>query len=121
MDGQARCASQNFGDRTSGSAADRTPFDVGRGARRSSSLGGRDRHSEHHRVLRHRAQNGVNYLVKLVSIFTYFGEDRQCCVSRELTKKFEENARGTLKEVLEHFSAKGVKGEIVIVIAGKEK
>ena len=59
MDGQARCASQNFGDRTSGSAADRTPFDVGRGAKCSSSLGGRDRHSEHRRVLRHRAQNGV--------------------------------------------------------------
>jgi 16S rRNA (cytidine1402-2'-O)-methyltransferase len=42
-------------------------------------------------------------------------------VSRELTKKFEENFRGTIKEVHEHFSEKGVKGEIVIVIAGKEK
>jgi 16S rRNA (cytidine1402-2'-O)-methyltransferase len=61
-------------------------------------------------------------LVKtLEQMMTYFGEDRQCSVSRELTKKFEENFRGTIKEVHEHFSEKGVKGEIVIVIAGKEK
>jgi 16S rRNA (cytidine1402-2'-O)-methyltransferase len=61
-------------------------------------------------------------LVKtLEQIMSYFGEDRQCSVSRELTKKFEENFRGTIKEVHEHFSEKGVKGEIVIVIAGKEK
>ena len=50
----------------------------------------------------------------------YFGAERQCCVSRELTKKFEENKRGTLQEVHDHFNAKPVKGEIVIVIAGKE-
>lgn len=61
-------------------------------------------------------------LVKtLEQLMTYFGEDRQCSVSRELTKKFEENFRGTIKEVYEHFSEKGVKGEIVIVIAGKAK
>lgn len=61
-------------------------------------------------------------LVKtLEQLITYFGEDRQCSVSRELTKKFEENKRGTLKEVHEHFAEKGVKGEIVIVIAGLEK
>jgi 16S rRNA (cytidine1402-2'-O)-methyltransferase len=50
----------------------------------------------------------------------YFGAERSCCVSRELTKKFEENKRGTLQEVHDHFNAKAVKGEIVIVIAGKE-
>jgi len=61
-------------------------------------------------------------LVKtLEQMMSYFGEDRQCSVSRELTKKFEENFRGTIKEVHEHFAVKGVKGEIVIVIAGKEK
>lgn len=61
-------------------------------------------------------------LVKtLEQMMSYFGEDRQCSVSRELTKKFEENFRGTIKEVHEHFAGKGVKGEIVIVIAGKEK
>ena len=66
-------------------------------------------------------ESPMRLLKTLEQLITYFGEDRQCCVSRELTKKFEENARGTLKEVLEHFSVKGVKGDIVIVIAGKEK
>jgi 16S rRNA (cytidine1402-2'-O)-methyltransferase len=60
-------------------------------------------------------------LVKtLHQLMEYFGENRPCCVSRELTKKFEENARGSLKEVHDHFTQKTVKGEIVIVIAGKD-
>jgi 16S rRNA (cytidine1402-2'-O)-methyltransferase len=59
-------------------------------------------------------------LVKTLNEFIqYFGADRPCCVSRELTKKFEENARGSLQEVYEHFNAKTVKGEIVIVVQGK--
>ena len=59
-------------------------------------------------------------LVKTLSHFIeYFRADRQCCVSRELTKKFEENKRGTLQEVHDHFNAKAVKGEIVIVVEGK--
>jgi 16S rRNA (cytidine1402-2'-O)-methyltransferase len=59
-------------------------------------------------------------LVKTLNEFVqYFGAGRQCCVSRELTKKFEENARGSLQEVHDHFNAKTVKGEIVIVVAGK--
>ncbi len=58
-------------------------------------------------------------LVKTLEEFIqYFGEDRSCCVSRELTKMFEENARGTLRTVCEHFKQKGVKGEIVIVVQG---
>lgn len=60
-------------------------------------------------------------LVKTLNNFIeYFGADRPCCVSRELTKKFEENKRGTLQEVHDHFNAKAVKGEIVIVVQGKE-
>lgn len=60
-------------------------------------------------------------LVKSLEEFiTYFGAERQCCVSRELTKLFEENKRGTLREVADHFKAKTVKGEIVIILAGKE-
>ena len=60
-------------------------------------------------------------LVKSLEEFaTYFGADRQCCVSRELTKMFEENKRGSLQEVAAHFKAKTVKGEIVIVIQGKD-
>ncbi len=60
-------------------------------------------------------------LVKTLNEFIqYFGANRPCCVSRELTKKFEENARGSLQEVHDHFNAKAVKGEIVIVVAGLE-
>lgn len=59
-------------------------------------------------------------LVKtLDEIAKYFGEDRLCSVSRELTKKFEETKRGTLKEVADYFRNKTVKGEIVMVVAGK--
>ena len=58
-------------------------------------------------------------LVKTLKDFIeYFGAERQCCVSRELTKKFEENKRGSLKDVFTHFDNKTVKGEIVIVVAG---
>jgi 16S rRNA (cytidine1402-2'-O)-methyltransferase len=60
-------------------------------------------------------------LVKtLGSFITWFGAERQCSVSRELTKLFEENKRGSLQEVCNHFTNKTVKGEIVIVVAGKE-
>ena len=60
-------------------------------------------------------------LVKTLQEFiTYFGAERLCSVSRELTKLYEENARGTLQEVCTHFQQKEVKGEIVIVVAGKE-
>lgn len=61
-------------------------------------------------------------LVKTLEEFSpYFGADRICSVSRELTKLFEENKRGTLTEVAAYFSEKAVKGEIVIVVAGKDK
>jgi 16S rRNA (cytidine1402-2'-O)-methyltransferase len=58
-------------------------------------------------------------LVKtLEELMLYFGEGRLCCVSRELTKIYEENRRGSLREVCDHFREKGVKGEIVIVVEG---
>jgi len=60
-------------------------------------------------------------LLKTLSNFCeYFGEDRQVSVSRELTKLYEETIRGTSKEVLEHYTSKPPKGEIVIVVAGKK-
>jgi 16S rRNA (cytidine1402-2'-O)-methyltransferase len=60
-------------------------------------------------------------LVKTLEEFiTYFSNERQCSVSRELTKMFEENKQGTLREVADYFTQKTVKGEIVIVVAGKE-
>jgi 16S rRNA (cytidine1402-2'-O)-methyltransferase len=61
-------------------------------------------------------------LVKTLEEFiTYFGTERTCSVSRELTKMFEENKRGTLTEIAVYFKEKTVKGEIVIVVAGKDK
>ena len=60
-------------------------------------------------------------LVKtLEEMSEYFGADRRCCVSRELTKLFEENRRGSLAEVCAYYKEKGVKGEIVIVVEGKQ-
>ncbi|HUM98606.1 MAG TPA: 16S rRNA (cytidine(1402)-2'-O)-methyltransferase [Chitinophagaceae bacterium] len=59
-------------------------------------------------------------LIKTLEDFIqYFGDERYCCVSRELTKMFEENKRGALKDVKEYFADKQVKGEIVIIVAGK--
>jgi len=58
-------------------------------------------------------------LVKTLSDFMqHFGPERRCSVSRELTKKFEENKRGSLQEVHDYFKEKGVKGEIVVVVEG---
>lgn len=64
-------------------------------------------------------ESPVRLVKTLKQLGEYFGEDRQCSVSRELSKKFEENFRGTIKKVHDHFDAKTVRGEIVIVIAGK--
>lgn len=59
-------------------------------------------------------------LVKALTQLTeYFGEERQASVSRELSKLFEENVRGSLKELIVYFEKKTVKGEIVVVVAGK--
>jgi 16S rRNA (cytidine1402-2'-O)-methyltransferase len=65
-------------------------------------------------------ESPVRLVKTLEEFIQYFGADRQCSVSRELTKMFEENKRGTLQEVCDHFKQKTVKGEIVIVLAGKE-
>lgn len=64
-------------------------------------------------------ESPMRLLKTLTQFIEYFGADRPCCVSRELTKKFEENKRGTLQEVHDYFNAKPVKGEIVIVVQGK--
>jgi 16S rRNA (cytidine1402-2'-O)-methyltransferase len=55
----------------------------------------------------------------LKDFIEYFGSERQCSVSRELTKIYEESKRGSLQEVYDYFNAKEVKGEIVIVVTGK--
>jgi 16S rRNA (cytidine1402-2'-O)-methyltransferase len=48
----------------------------------------------------------------------YFGSDRSVSVSRELTKLYEETLRGTLSEVIAHFSTTPPKGEFVIIVQG---
>ncbi|MCB0523981.1 MAG: 16S rRNA (cytidine(1402)-2'-O)-methyltransferase [Lewinellaceae bacterium] len=54
----------------------------------------------------------------LDELISFCGEDRQACVARELSKKFEEVKTASLAELKEHFSQKEVKGEIVVVVAG---
>lgn len=58
-------------------------------------------------------------LKALEQFIEYFGAERQISISRELTKVYEESIQGSLKEVFEYFSKQNVKGEIVIVLAGK--
>ncbi len=60
-------------------------------------------------------------LLKTLAHFAeYFGEDRRVSVSREISKLHEETVRGSIKEVLEHYTAKPPKGEIVVILAGKD-
>jgi 16S rRNA (cytidine1402-2'-O)-methyltransferase len=49
------------------------------------------------------------------------GQDRQLCVARELTKKFEEFRRGTATELLAHYEARPPKGEIVLLISSRKR
>lgn len=58
-------------------------------------------------------------LSKTLAACTDVMPDRQLCVARELTKKFEEFRRGTASELLAHYQAHPPKGEIVLVIAGR--
>jgi 16S rRNA (cytidine1402-2'-O)-methyltransferase len=59
-------------------------------------------------------------VVKLLEEFTvHFGGERRCSIARELSKKFEEIKRGTVSELLEHYTKTTPKGEFVVVIEGK--
>ena len=58
-------------------------------------------------------------LVKtLTQLSEFMGAERKVSVSREISKLHEETVRGTLSEVISHFSMNEPKGEIVIVLAG---
>jgi 16S rRNA (cytidine1402-2'-O)-methyltransferase len=60
-------------------------------------------------------------LVKtLDELAIHFGPDRNASVSRELSKMFEENIRGTLSFLSEYYTNKPTRGEIVIIVAGKK-
>lgn len=60
-------------------------------------------------------------LKTLEEFIEYFGAERQAAISRELTKMFEENVRGTLTEIKTHFEENILKGEFVIIVAGSDK
>ena len=59
-------------------------------------------------------------LLKALTQFAeFFGQERPASVSRELTKIHEETVNGSLAELINHFSGRSIKGEIVVVVAGK--
>jgi 16S rRNA (cytidine1402-2'-O)-methyltransferase len=58
-------------------------------------------------------------LAKTLKIGIEVFQDRQLCVARELTKKFEEFRRGTAQELFAHYEAHPPKGEIVLLVAGR--
>jgi 16S rRNA (cytidine1402-2'-O)-methyltransferase len=61
-------------------------------------------------------------LVKALSQFAeHFGNERRCCVCRELSKLFEEIKRGTVEELQQYYTANPPKGEIVIVVEGNQE
>ncbi len=60
----------------------------------------------------------VKLLTELKEIF---GADRLCSVSREISKMFGETVRGTIQEMLEHFTAKPPRGEFVVVLGGWQR
>jgi len=58
-------------------------------------------------------------LLKTLTQFAeYFGAERLASVSREISKLHEETIRGSLSELIEHFTETEPRGEIVIIIAG---
>jgi 16S rRNA (cytidine1402-2'-O)-methyltransferase len=65
-------------------------------------------------------ESPMRLLKTLEEFALYFGPERPCSVSRELSKLFEENRRGSLQELVAYFSEKAVKGEIVIVVQGAD-
>jgi len=64
-------------------------------------------------------ESPLRLIITLELFALYFGRDRKASVSRELTKMFEENKADTLQNLIEYFSSKTVKGELVIVVEGK--
>lgn len=56
----------------------------------------------------------------LEQMSTIFGANRYACVAREISKMFEEFKRGTLEELISYYTQNTAKGEIVLLVAGKE-
>lgn len=83
---------------------------------------GRQTHLE---ALREESRTMIFYespyrLLKTLQQFAeYFGGERQASVAREISKIHEEHVRGTLEELIQHFTESAPRGEIVIILAGK--
>lgn len=60
-------------------------------------------------------------LKTLTQLAEYMGEDRYAATCREISKMHEETLRGTLAELILHFTTKAPRGEFVIIIAGKNE
>ena len=60
-------------------------------------------------------------LKTLTQFMEYYGAERKISVCREISKVHEESVRGTLSEVVEHFTKTEPRGEIVVVLAGKDE
>ena len=59
--------------------------------------------------------------MNLTQFMEYFGAERKVSVCREISKVHEESVRGTLSEVVGHFTKTEPRGEIVVVLAGKDE
>jgi 16S rRNA (cytidine1402-2'-O)-methyltransferase len=66
-------------------------------------------------------ESPVRLVKTLADLSTYMGDTRRASVSREITKMFEETRRGTLQELIAYFTQKPPKGEIVLVLEGRDE
>jgi len=66
-------------------------------------------------------ESPVRLVKTLTDLATYMGDTRRASVSREITKMFEETRRGTLLELIAYFTKKPPKGEIVLVLEGRDE
>jgi len=66
-------------------------------------------------------ESPVRLVKTLTDLAMYMGETRRASISREITKMFEETRRGTLQELIAYFTQKPPKGEIVLVLEGRDE
>lgn len=70
-------------------------------------------------IIIYESPNRIKRLIE--ELINHFGEKRKACISREISKKFEEHLRGSLTELSEYLENNTLKGEIVICIEGKSE
>lgn len=74
---------------------------------------------EHRTMVLYESPHKISKTLK--DLCAYLGENRQASLSRELTKKFEETLRGSLSELKQISEERKLKGEMVLVVEGKNK